>query len=148
MDQIRSYNKMSGTVSDDTKYKYTTCTILAEGTKERDATGEVKLTHTYAQLDLYDKDKASWIAAMDKINKVKAAASNFLNISISDSSIALLKSKGADLYSDALCDPVNMLILIDQTHQLSDDANQVKALADLMTCSRKILMDTSHSLLS
>ena len=137
VNQPRTYEDDTGDIVDDSKYKYASCVILKDGTKELDIRGNVILTHSDAQLDLYDKDRAAFVVSMEKINKVKMNASKYINTSLSEESIAILKSKGIEKYSEALNDPVIMLKLIDQTHQLSDDANQVKATTDLINCRQE-----------
>ena len=57
-----------------------------------------------------------------------------MNSSLSLTSIAILKSKGLDLFNDALSDPVKMLKLIDDTHRQSDNSNKVNSLMLILTC--------------
>ena len=105
---------------------------------ETDAEGNPILEFTTSNFEAYDKAVDKYKDEVAKVTKLKAKISRCINSSISINSIAILKSEGLTKYTEALTDPVKMLILIDSTHQQSDNTNMVKALTDVIECKHDL----------
>ena len=117
------------------KYQFGTTIINAvTGLPEVDLNGEVVLSTTDAQYDAFYKLETDYKNEMKVIDAIKSSISIMINPSISPSSTALLKSGGVSAFVEAQSDPVLMLILIEKTHKLSDDANMQAAFNNLNLC--------------
>ena len=100
------------------KYTFGTMSCTVPTIADLNADGSIKLTHTDANLDSFDKSILLFNLEVAKVEVVMTKVSRYLNSSVSENSIAVLKSKGLELYLDAQTDPVKMLKLIDSTHTL------------------------------
>ena len=129
-DQNGDWNVVEG------KYTFGTMSCTVPNIADTNADGSIKLIHTDANLDSFDKSILLYNLEVTKLETVMSKISRVLNSTISENSIAVLKSKGLELYLDAQTDPVKMLKLIDSTHTLTDDVNKLKSLTDLIDCKQ------------
>ena len=97
---------------------------------ESDGTTPV-LDFTKEQVELFDKDTKECNSEFKEINKVKSILGQILNFHISNESSAKMKGYGIDVFDNALKDCVEMLILIELSHNKSSDSN-------LLTCVNNV----------
>jgi hypothetical protein len=92
----------------------------------------VALDFSKDQCDQFRKDLKEYNQEIEKINKVKSIVSTFLNFSISPESEGKMKGLGIDRYSNALKDPVEMLLLMDESHKKSSDSNLLSSMNTML----------------
>ena len=97
---------------------------------ESDGTTPV-LDFTKEQVELFEKDTKEYNSEFKEINKVKSTLGQIINFHISNESGAKMKGFGLDMYENALKDCVDMLILIELSHNKSSDSN-------LLTCVNNV----------
>ena len=123
------------------KYTYGSLAVSAKNEQLYNADHSVKLEHSDANLDSFEKALTAYYVEVARMEKVKGRLSKILNNSISDASISIMSMNGAKEYNEALADPVKMLKLIDETHKPDDDTNKLKALTDAIDCKQSNYID-------